>query len=221
MTQHRVLHQLLSTAARDLCSSGRLPGPDQLLTNAVGIHVAWHWAVQATARPKTNIHIYSAAYTRERSDHWKGVEDILNRSRPCIHKHQFLTDIYIERWKSKMRMSEPLLVAEVEAWPGHNVDFAYEGRLRSDYLCDFVKLLYILAPKRLFIACTRAQRLNDLQALLSRAVRESPISNCEHTQTELGVILLPAGVTQTDNIRIGVLGKGNKLTFSTVSLDMR
>ncbi|MFO0762930.1 MAG: hypothetical protein U0359_41220 [Byssovorax sp.] len=125
-----------------------------------------------------------------------------------IHKYEFLTDIYIERWNAKQRLSCPLLVAEIEASPNHAAEYHYEGDQRSDYLCDFVKLLYTSAPKRLFIACAPAHRLGSLETTLRRAVRESPRLETFPDGPQLGVILLPSALTQLGDTRIGTIGAG-------------
>lgn len=215
MNETQALRRYLLEATTAL-SQGRLPGRDQLRTNAIGIHVAWAWATAKLRGPRSNVHVYASSHRCRRGSHWDSVENSVVASGAKIHKYEFLTDIYIERWDAKRRLSHPLLVAEVEASPNQSAGYEYDGDLRSDYLCDFVKVLYTSAPKRLFLACTPTHLLDDLEATLCRAVKESPSLAAFPGGALLGVILLPAATTRWNDVRIGTTSTG-PLSFDRLS----
>jgi hypothetical protein len=209
MAETSQLSTYLKNATFTLCG-GVLPGRDQLKTNSVGIHVAWQWATDGVRGPRSNMYVYASGHNCARGSHWEGVRDIVDGAGAQVREYQFLTDIYIERWDRKQAVSRPLLVGEVEAWPSHATGYAYEGKGRNDYLCDFSKLLYVLAPLRLFVACVPFQKMTELEKTLSRGLRDAP-SACR-SGSELAVILLPTGEEQFENVRVGVAG-ANGLVF--------
>jgi hypothetical protein len=187
-----------------------LPGRDQLRTNRFGVHLAWLWATDGMMGPKSNVHLYAAEHAMPNGSHLQDVEPVVRDAGAHLHRYEFLTDVFVERYDGKQRRAEPLVAAEIEASPNHGVNYVFEGEGYSDYLWDFTKLLYVRSPKRLFVACTlKGEPLDVLTRTLSRGYRDA---NLAQTDGDTIAVLLPAGETEKPEVRFGCL-QGGELTF--------
>jgi hypothetical protein len=187
--------QLVLESLEELGFGDYLPGRAQLKTNSLGIYLSFQWAVKGLAIKK-NINIYASEHAMKNGSHWS----LLKKKKVLPGwtnklKYEFISDVFIEEQKNDY--CKPLLAAEIEASPAHSTDFySYE----NDYLHDFSKLLFIAAPKRLFIACTKVEELNNLQMSLSKGYR---VWNPSKNQYTTAVLLFPAGETQISETRFG------------------
>lgn len=174
--------------------------------NRFGIRLAQAWAEHGLNGPKGNVHLFAAKHwmRKTKQSHLAGIQLELGGK---LHKWEFLVDVFIERRRAKPQRTESRLAYEIEASPDQDVDFIEEGG--HDYLHDFTKLLYVRAPRRLFVAVSRStdRRLARLERTLKRAWRDAmPIAG------ELAVVLLPPGKTQMAETRLG-LREAGKLNF--------
>jgi len=199
---------LIDQALEATCAPGRLPGRDQLRTNRFGLHLSWLWALQGVRGRKSNIHVYASAHAMPNGSHLDEIRCVLEREDAKLHEYGFLVDVWIERSDRKRRLTNGLVAAEIEASPVHGVQYVYEGPDYSDYLWDFSKLLYVRAPKRLFVGCTTKERLDDLQATLVAGYRDAALPYSDHA----AVVLLPAGETEKEHVRLGTSSRG-RLVF--------
>lgn len=186
-----------------------LPGSDQMMTNALGLTLALRWARSSVSTAcRGRLHTYAPEHVNERTSHFEGVPKAdFRKMKPRWHRYSFLVDVFIEEWRSSgARMTEvPVLAAEVEGHPGHGVADDID---HNDYQWDFYKLVHVRAPRRLFVASARADRLDELTTSLSAAwtrTREAVANENDR----LAVVLLPARGIQWVDTRVGVaLGKG-------------
>jgi hypothetical protein len=121
----------------------------------------------------------------------------------------FLADVFVERQESKNVRDRPLLAAEIEAAPDHVIGLDATDR---GYLWDFYKLVHVRAPKLLFVACTTKSRLEELSNAIVIAARAT--RSIRNPDDELAVILLPAGATEAQHVRMGVSRGQQELTMS-------
>jgi hypothetical protein len=182
-----------------------LPGPDQLATNSFGIHLTYLWAIDGT-QPKDSLIIYSTEHRMKRGSHWS----LLKKKKAIpssvkLYKGEFISDVFIE--KNNNDFFTPLAAAEIEASPRHTTSYSW---VNNDYLRDFSKLLYLFVPKRLFVGCTTAKELDNLQLSLLEGYNHMGI---KARNLLTAVVLLPAGTRQHHEIRIGI-GSRHCLKFS-------
>ncbi len=185
-----------------------------MTTNAFGMRLAWLWAIDGLKGPKDNVLLYAAKHAMP--DGKSHLDDILGVvPHGNVHGREFLVDVLIERYSAKFRTTRPLLACEIEAHTQHAVDFVCEGIGASDYLRDFMKLLYVRAPKRLFVASCVASRLEKLSETLSRGWRELRAIQADD---QMSVVLLPARATQRDRVLVGRLDNaGRSLVFTSLA----
>lgn len=185
-----------------------------MTTNAFGMRLAWLWAIDGLKGPKDNVLLYAAKHAMP--DGRSHLDDIVDAVPPGnVREREFLVDVFIERYTAKFRTTRPLLACEIEAHTRHAVDYIYEGIGASDYLRDFMKLLYVRAPKRLFVASCVASRLERLSETLSRGWRELRATQADD---QMSVVLLPAGTRQREEVLVGRLDSaGRSLVFTPLA----
>lgn len=215
MTKRFALNGELVAVVRDMSGRGSdevLPGRDQLATNSLGIALAWRWARRIHSGPTSNLHVYAVEYENARGSHFTRIPaGDLKQIRERLHRYQFLTDVYIERWQ-KAYSEQALLAAEIEAYPDHVVSSDQE---ECDYLWDFYKLLYSRVPRRLFVACVQKENMRPLERVLSSAYLHS--SKTMGGRDQLAVVLLPAGKTERDLVRTAWVDGEGALKFDNLT----
>jgi hypothetical protein len=183
------------------------------MTNRFGTYLAWLWAIDGIRGRKTNIHLYATEHGTPNGTHLEHIKGVIGHAHAHLHQYEFLSDVFIERYRGYRSVPDPLLAAEIEASPNHSVEYVYEGEGWSDYLWDFSKLLYVRARKRLFVACARKSHLSQLQTTLQRGYQDAgPQTSTEAT----AVVLLPAGRTEFAEVRFG-LAANAELAFAESS----
>lgn len=203
----RALRQVLEDMGRVEAGQVLLPGPDQMQVNALGIALAYRWA-RSSVSSMARLHTYACEHQNGRTSHFEGVPAL---DRVAIeqrwHRYSFLADVFFEEWvgPKAQRRELPVLAAEIEAYPQHGTDDDID---KNDYQWDFYKLLHVIAPKRLFVACTRVERIDAVAASLV-AARERTRRATGLDADRLAVVLLPAGERQWQAVRVGIAkGRG-------------
>jgi hypothetical protein len=199
---------LVESARKATCEDNKLPGRDQHRTNRFGIHLSWLWACNGHPGKRSNVYFYAARH----NSHLKKIEPVIRRAKAHVCRFEFLTDVFVEKYYKKQRTVTTLLAAEIEASPNHSVKYGYDGPRRSDYLWDFSKLLYVRAPKRLFVGCTVKTRMKELICTLARGYSDA---NClADASGETAVVLLPGGTTERTEVQLGLANSGHRLEFA-------
>lgn len=189
----------------------RLPGPDQMLTNALGITLAHRWG-RRDSHNLERLHTYAPQHLNGRSgiSHFTAVPAKEKRElRTNRHVYSFLLDFFVEERKANGK-EVPVVGAEIEAYPRHGVSDDIDT---NDYQWDFYKLLHVRVPRRLFVACAARGGHQVLMKSLKNAWwRTSDVVAQEKDQ--LAVILLPAGSTETKDVWLGIAAGRSALQFS-------
>lgn len=167
-----------------------LPNRDQLRANAFGIELALRWAQAGARGPQSNFYVYATNHLMRRSGRSRfGFLPAATRRELSsrLLNQEFLTDVFVtRRSKTATRVVEtPIVAAEVEAHANQTVAFNYDHR---GYLWDFSKLLYVRAPRRLFIAQLPAARIPALCKTLGLGFRDAPHDDAAVTWA----VVLPA-----------------------------
>jgi hypothetical protein len=188
-----------------------LPGTDQMKVNGLGISLGMRWA-KATRSKSSRLFYYAPEHDNGRTSHFRqvpaGCQQITWRRRD----YGFLADLFIEETirSPSGRVEQPVLAAEVEAYPRHGVRDDIDT---NDYQWDFYKLLHVIAPRRLFVACTQKNQLDHLQRALGNAWKRTRHVLPRATD-ELAIVLLPAGETERAYVRVGTVYGVGELTFT-------
>jgi hypothetical protein len=204
--KHEHLRELLRKSVTAVCGKGAGLPINQALTNAVGLRMAWQWAQEALAPGDDPVTLYAAEH-RTNDGLRLPLAKLRHRKHVMYEPYEFISDVFVTRWVNKIE--SPLVAAEVEAFRGHGV--AYEDcRTAKGYWWDLEKLLYVKAPRKLFIARCPTKKLPMLVQTIQSKWREM---DAAIKTDEWALVLLPAAPSHVDRVQIATATAGEDVEF--------
>lgn len=200
------LRNLLRESVTAVCGKGAGLPVSQALTNAVGLRMAWQWAQEALAPGDDPVTLYAAAH-RTKDGLRLPLSKLRHRKHVIYEPYEFISDVFVTRCANKIE--SPLVAAEIEAFPGHGVTYE-DCRTTKGYWWDLEKLMYVKAPKKLFVARCHTKKLPELARTLESKWREMHVAL---KTDEWALVLLPAAPTHVDCVQVATAGPGEEVEF--------
>jgi hypothetical protein len=187
--------------------------PTQPETAALGWSIAFSWTKHDIAGLQLD---YWTTWGQKR--HW-GLKRRVRKAHgvrlSAIRDGQYMVDFAVLPAKPEKRCHrEPLLTMESEAYARHFVSVGEEG----DYAWDFLKLLWVRSPRRVFIARVGTygehsthERITTLRATLDEFVSHN--RHCFIKGDEMIVFVLGANARSRDDSMVGMLVEHEQLRW--------